>query len=163
VERETGFEPATSTLARLHSTTELFPQHRNIYYRCGASVNPIARAAIAHQRLIWIGLRNGKTGQAVPRSARDHRPERRGMRRERRDHKWLAHRHIGHGVTIWPVLSSPSQTRNRYASSATNAEKTESSAISAISAVNDHVPRNSRSCNRRAISDIFANVSPVLA
>ncbi len=24
-ERETGFEPATSTLARLHSTTELFP------------------------------------------------------------------------------------------------------------------------------------------
>jgi hypothetical protein len=46
VERETGFEPATSTLARLHSTTELFPQHRNIYYRCGASVNPIARAAI---------------------------------------------------------------------------------------------------------------------
>ena len=64
VERETGFEPATSTLARLHSTTELFPQHRNIYYRCGASVNPFARAAIAHQRVIWIGLRNGKTGQA---------------------------------------------------------------------------------------------------
>ncbi len=91
VERETGFEPATSTLARLHSTTELFPQHRNIYYRCGASVNPIARAAIAHQRVIWIGLRNDKTGQAVPRSARDHR-------RVRRDHKWLAHRHIGHGV-----------------------------------------------------------------
>ena len=25
VERETGFEPATSTLARSHSTTELFP------------------------------------------------------------------------------------------------------------------------------------------
>ena len=25
MERETGFEPATSTLARLHSTTELFP------------------------------------------------------------------------------------------------------------------------------------------
>ena len=25
LERETGFEPATSTLARLHSTTELFP------------------------------------------------------------------------------------------------------------------------------------------
>src|SRR4051812_41529217 len=28
VERETGFEPATSTLARLHSTTELLPQRR---------------------------------------------------------------------------------------------------------------------------------------
>ena len=26
LERETGFEPATSTLARLHSTTELLPQ-----------------------------------------------------------------------------------------------------------------------------------------
>lgn len=27
MERETGFEPATSTLARLHSTAELLPQH----------------------------------------------------------------------------------------------------------------------------------------
>jgi hypothetical protein len=29
LERETGFEPATSTLARLHSTAELFP-HFNL-------------------------------------------------------------------------------------------------------------------------------------
>ena len=28
LERETGFEPATSTLARLHSTTELLPHGR---------------------------------------------------------------------------------------------------------------------------------------
>ncbi len=28
MERETGFEPATSTLARSHSTTELFPLDR---------------------------------------------------------------------------------------------------------------------------------------
>src|SRR5262249_1020489 len=28
LERETGFEPATSTLARSHSTTELFPPER---------------------------------------------------------------------------------------------------------------------------------------
>ncbi len=28
LERETGFEPATSTLARLHSTTELFPRDK---------------------------------------------------------------------------------------------------------------------------------------
>lgn len=28
LERETGFEPATSTLARLHSTTELFPRNK---------------------------------------------------------------------------------------------------------------------------------------
>ena len=37
VERETGFEPATSTLARSHSTTELFPlskQKRFIYGYC---------------------------------------------------------------------------------------------------------------------------------
>ena len=30
MERETGFEPATSTLARSHSTTELFPLVVNI-------------------------------------------------------------------------------------------------------------------------------------
>ena len=30
MERETGFEPATSTLARSHSTTELFPLATNI-------------------------------------------------------------------------------------------------------------------------------------
>ena len=29
MERETGFEPATSTLARSHSTTELFPLSLN--------------------------------------------------------------------------------------------------------------------------------------
>jgi hypothetical protein len=31
MERETGFEPATSTLARSHSTTELFPLSKAIY------------------------------------------------------------------------------------------------------------------------------------
>src|SRR5688572_33008050 len=30
MERETGFEPATSTLARSHSTTELFPLATNV-------------------------------------------------------------------------------------------------------------------------------------
>src|SRR5262245_6572120 len=30
MERETGFEPATSTLARSHSTTELFPLARTL-------------------------------------------------------------------------------------------------------------------------------------
>jgi hypothetical protein len=29
MERETGFEPATSTLARLHSTAELFPRRQS--------------------------------------------------------------------------------------------------------------------------------------
>src|SRR5881275_3589876 len=32
MERETGFEPATSTLARSHSTTELFPPERSKYH-----------------------------------------------------------------------------------------------------------------------------------
>ena len=31
MERETGFEPATSTLARSHSTTELFPLNEKIF------------------------------------------------------------------------------------------------------------------------------------
>ena len=32
MERETGLEPATSTLARLHSTTELLPLSEGICY-----------------------------------------------------------------------------------------------------------------------------------
>ena len=32
MERETGFEPATSTLARSHSTTELFPLNGMNFY-----------------------------------------------------------------------------------------------------------------------------------
>ena len=41
VERETGFEPATSTLARSHSTTELFPPRPTfeILFRAAAPVN----------------------------------------------------------------------------------------------------------------------------
>src|SRR5437867_13000746 len=35
LERETGFEPATSTLARSHSTTELFPLDRLKYHTAG--------------------------------------------------------------------------------------------------------------------------------
>ena len=35
LERETGFEPATSTLARLHSTAELFPR-RNLLLNYGS-------------------------------------------------------------------------------------------------------------------------------
>src|SRR5262245_11344142 len=31
LERETGFEPATSTLARLHSTTELLPHRKQLF------------------------------------------------------------------------------------------------------------------------------------
>ena len=31
MERETGFEPATSTLARSHSTTELFPLNSLVF------------------------------------------------------------------------------------------------------------------------------------
>jgi hypothetical protein len=31
LERETGFEPATSTLARSHSTTELFPLNETCF------------------------------------------------------------------------------------------------------------------------------------
>ena len=43
VERETGFEPATSTLARLHSTTELLPQsvvfRQKIFWRRHPDLN----------------------------------------------------------------------------------------------------------------------------
>ena len=42
VERETGFEPATSTLARLHSTTELLPLNEDGLYADWAEVSSIA-------------------------------------------------------------------------------------------------------------------------
>ena len=38
LERETGFEPATSTLARSHSTTELFPLARPLDQRSAAPI-----------------------------------------------------------------------------------------------------------------------------
>jgi hypothetical protein len=41
LERETGFEPATSTLARLHSTAELFPQPGEILCRREEIVKPV--------------------------------------------------------------------------------------------------------------------------
>ena len=43
MERETGFEPATSTLARLHSTTELLPHGRN---RCIDSLSILVNKEI---------------------------------------------------------------------------------------------------------------------
>ena len=43
MERETGVEPATSTLARLRSTTELFPLVRDLYMVPEAGLEP-ARA-----------------------------------------------------------------------------------------------------------------------
>ncbi len=41
MERETGVEPATSTLARSHSTTELFPlsKQKEFIYVCPCFVN----------------------------------------------------------------------------------------------------------------------------
>src|SRR5579863_1470904 len=47
MERETGFEPATSTLARSHSTTELLPLSKMNYSECakrranGVSLAPL--------------------------------------------------------------------------------------------------------------------------
>jgi hypothetical protein len=40
LERETGFEPATSTLARSHSTTELLPLDCSILDKAPTSVKP---------------------------------------------------------------------------------------------------------------------------
>ena len=46
LERETGFEPATSTLARLHSTTELLPRSECNFYTIAAQfVNGASRCA----------------------------------------------------------------------------------------------------------------------
>ena len=41
MERETGFEPATSTLARSHSTTELLPLVLSFYCTCAFADNSL--------------------------------------------------------------------------------------------------------------------------
>jgi hypothetical protein len=73
LERETGFEPATSTLARSHSTTELFPLATNIDHTVGdlPQQHPLTRPR--------RGLIRGR-GPAVPSPARA-APQQRRMQR----------------------------------------------------------------------------------
>jgi hypothetical protein len=51
LERETGFEPATSTLARSHSTAELFPLYPVYVLKIGALVK--GKIDFPHRRLIF--------------------------------------------------------------------------------------------------------------
>ncbi len=64
VERETGFEPATSTLARSHSTTELFPLSDGDGNReTRGSSNPEdrrGRVASAEGRTRWACIAGGR-------------------------------------------------------------------------------------------------------
>ena len=46
LERETGVEPATSTLARSHSTTELLPLVLSFYSTCVFTANHCTRTAL---------------------------------------------------------------------------------------------------------------------
>src|SRR4051794_21093214 len=66
LERETGFEPATSTLARSHSTTELFPLTRTLTVPHGrARVQPTS--GFLRARATGAGLSNaGCTPAAAP-------------------------------------------------------------------------------------------------
>ena len=56
LERETGFEPATSTLARLHSTTELLPQNEGVFITDGA----FRQAFFYPKRNVFCRARQGK-------------------------------------------------------------------------------------------------------
>src|SRR5947207_12250907 len=49
LERETGFEPATSTLARSHSTTELFPPEPSKYHTAGVAFKTDGRARTSYR------------------------------------------------------------------------------------------------------------------
>src|SRR3954467_11143191 len=60
-ERETGFEPATSTLARSHSTTELVPQSEPDHYRekagsvqAGYDTGPPLSKSVTNQTVPWL-------------------------------------------------------------------------------------------------------------
>ena len=48
LERETGFEPATSTLARLHSTTELLPHRKLLFNLCPRDLSTGQRSEISN-------------------------------------------------------------------------------------------------------------------
>ena len=67
MERETGFEPATSTLARSHSTTELFPPNLELRYHRATqrfkNTDNYHRSAVKALRMI-------STTGAAPRGAR---------------------------------------------------------------------------------------------
>ena len=59
MERETGFEPATSTLARWHSTAELLPQTAREDYPSTRPVSSKVRAILAlrsRQMHAWVAL-----------------------------------------------------------------------------------------------------------
>src|SRR3954465_6240589 len=53
LERETGFEPATSTLARSHSTTELFPLsgENPAYHSDLCSIKKVRRTRTPHRAI----------------------------------------------------------------------------------------------------------------
>ena len=119
LERETGFEPATSTLARLHSTTELLPPFRATR---GAGRNrrslvrresyPFWRAVVNNSRLLSGIFRN-----AFPRCRSDYRPATPGVGASRRmlpRNRWgkmFSLRHQGTGVR--PGLSGTARRGGR--------------------------------------------------
>ena len=75
MERETGFEPATSTLARSHSTTELFPlisEAPKIAYHADPVPSSIGGFAHAGQRTVNAST----TASTVASVARRARPRR---------------------------------------------------------------------------------------
>src|ERR1700730_2031974 len=45
MERETGFEPATSSLGSWHSTTELLPLNRQLKYRTNSNLRATPKSA----------------------------------------------------------------------------------------------------------------------
>src|SRR5688572_32189176 len=75
LERETGFEPATSTLARSHSTTELFPPSTKT--QSTTAVSAQARNGAAHE---------GPPRSRHARSIRTHEQLDKGALRTRADH-----------------------------------------------------------------------------
>jgi hypothetical protein len=80
MERETGFEPATSTLARSHSTTELFPLARTLTVPHGpAGGNRSPRANARKSREI-----PGDDGTSIAAASRSETHRARDPRRDRR-------------------------------------------------------------------------------
>jgi hypothetical protein len=65
MEREKGFEPSTSTLARLHSTTELLPLSFNYLgmHRCSQATDYISSVEIVKPYFLKNSLPSPESGE----------------------------------------------------------------------------------------------------
>src|SRR5271155_898756 len=77
LERETGFEPATSTLARSHSTTELLPLVASFYCTCAFRDNSLR---LPRRRIPRLAFKRALLALASLQATSSNHPQDEGVR-----------------------------------------------------------------------------------